>query len=150
MGEPAAEAYPPSMRDPVPRRESYPVNRTTLDAALRTARVPGAGLCLIYFLRGGQAWQAGRGHIVEAYFRAATRDGLAAGIELRIYAVPAPLKRRIATALGDEGLDRVARWTADSARAGNAWRASDHRLVVSWAGAGLRFEELHGRAARPW
>jgi hypothetical protein len=148
--EAGAEAYPPSRRDPLPRGESYPVNRWTLDAALRSARVPGEALSLIYFLRGGQKWRTCQGRVVDAYFRAGTSDGRAERVELRVYAVPTPLKRRIATALGDDGLGRVAQWIADITPAGNAWRASDHYLVLSWAGRNVQFEELHGRAARPW
>jgi hypothetical protein len=146
---PGAGAYPLSSRDPLPRGESYPVDRQALDAALRSARVPDAGLSLIYFLRGGQKWQTCQGLVVGACFRAATSDGTAEKVELRVYAAPTPLKRRIATALEHDGLDRVAQWVADIAQAGNAWRASDHYLAVRWAG-GVRFQELHGRDARPW
>ena len=38
---------------------------------------------------------------------------------------------------------------ADIARAANAWRASDHRLVLRWAGGSVQLEEFHGRAAHP-
>jgi hypothetical protein len=62
-----ALGYPPSLRDRLPRGESYPVRRQALDAALRSAGVPGPTLALIYFLRGGQM---SPGAVVEAEFRA--------------------------------------------------------------------------------
>jgi hypothetical protein len=69
---------------------------------------------------------------------------LAERVELRICAVPTPVRREISSALGDGGLARVAGWIAGVARAGNAWRASDHRLVVGWAGGILEFDEDRG------
>jgi hypothetical protein len=46
-------------------------------------------------------------------------------------------------------LTRVAKWIADIAAAGNAWRASHHRLDVRWTGNDIQVEEFHGTAARP-
>jgi len=157
--EPGAEAfppsspdppYPPSSRDPLPRGECYPVGRQALDAALASAGVSDERLGPIGFLRGGQKWHGGQGRVVQAYFQAATRDWPAERVDLLIYAVPTRLKRAIATALSDGMLTRVAKWIADIAAAGNAWRASDHRLDVRWTGHDIQVEEFHGTAARPW
>jgi hypothetical protein len=148
--DPAAEPYPPSSRDPLPRGECYPVGRQALDAALASAGVSAEGLDPIGFLRGGQKWQGGQGRVVRAWFQAATRDWPTERVDLSIYAVPTPLKNAIATALADGVLTRVATWIAGIAAAGNAWRASDHRLDVHWTGDAIRVEEFHGTTARPW
>jgi hypothetical protein len=139
--------YPASMRDPVPRGESYPISRQVLDSALRAAGVQ--HLSLIYFLRGGQTWRGSHGRVIRVAFRAQSRLAPEA-VELRIYSVPSPLKRTIGPLLIDHALAHVAQWIADAERAGNSWGASDHVLVLDWEQSEPRTRELDGAKARDW
>ncbi len=85
-------SYPESLRDDLPRDESYPIGRATLEAALTEAAVE--HLDTIYFLRAGMKGRrtANSGDILRIDFRAATAERPRRA-ELRIHAVPGTLKR---------------------------------------------------------
>ncbi len=69
-------------------------------------------------------------------------------IELRVFSVPLRLKPLIAGQLVGGALGRVAHWICDAESAGNAWRASGHRLTLFWDEVQMREEEVDGGAAR--
>lgn len=125
-------SYPESQRDHVARDESYPINRTTVDAALAAAGVE--HLDTIYFLRAGiEGWRtANSGDILRIDFRAPTAFW-GRRVELRIHAVPGSLKRTVAAATIPSVLARACDWLRQAETSGNSWQGTDHVFVVRWA-----------------
>jgi hypothetical protein len=132
-------SYPESLRDHIPQDEAYPISRTALDSALSEAGV--ATLDMIYFLRAGvrELRDSGVGNVMEISFKAATADR-PERMEVRIYAVPAVLKKVVGVALTNL-LPDAASWVRRAERSENVWRSTDHGLVLRWGGDDLRPSE---------
>ncbi len=141
LGRPnvGAVSYPESLRDRISQDEAYPISRTALDSALSDAGV--ATLDMIYFLRAGlrEFRDSGVGHVMEISYRSATADRHER-TEIRIHAVPAISKQVIGVALTNLLADAAA-WVRRAERSENAWRSSDHGLVLRWDGDDLRLSE---------
>jgi hypothetical protein len=133
-------SFPESDRDPLPKRESYPVGRELLDAALEAAGVEHVDL--VYFLRAGvEDWhREGAGAVLTGTFRTATRE-LGQRIELRVHAIPAEHKVRINAALVPRALDRFAAWIRNAESGNDVWRSTDHELVARWDGKAMQIDE---------
>jgi hypothetical protein len=142
----ASDRYPESLRDALPRGESYPLTRSEIDAALVSHDVE--RLDLIYFLRGGQRWTDDCGTVIDVHFRAV--DAYPERLELRVFAIPQRLKSTVAAAITTETLDDVAEWIAAAGRAESPWRSTDHRLTLRWGEDALHREESDGMRARPY
>jgi hypothetical protein len=142
----AADRYPESLRDALPRGESYPLTRSEIVAALisRDAK----RLDLMYFLRGGQRWSDDAGTIVDIQFRAA--GDYSERLELRVFSVPRHVKSAIASGIGGNELVEIAEWIAVAGRADHPWRSMDHRLTVRWERNTLHRQEFDGLRARPY
>jgi hypothetical protein len=125
--------YPESARDALPKDESYPFGRETLDAALTTAGVEHVDL--LYFLRAGiKDWRGSASRkVLRVDFRAATRD-YRPRLEIRVHAVPAEQRCAVEAALVPDVVARAAEWIRKSETSDNVWRSSDHALVVQWEG----------------
>ena len=131
-------SYPESLRDELPKTETYPVGREMLDATLAAAGVQSVDL--VYFLRAGiEEWNHGAGVLLDVDFHARTRDR-SDRVELRVRAMPSERKPVVAPTFSN-ALGRVAEWIRRAEVAGNAWRSSDHSLVVTWEGNALAFKE---------
>jgi hypothetical protein len=131
-------SYPESSRDPLPRREAFPIGREILDPALRAVGVE--HLDLVYFMRFGiDDWQeTDEGSLLTVDFRA--KGWLSERIELRVHAVPAEHKQQLGDAL-TEALPRVASWIRRAETGENVWRSADHTLVVRWTGGAVRIDD---------
>jgi hypothetical protein len=133
-------AYPESLRDRLPRSETYPLRRTHLDAALTAAGVE--AVTLVYFLRGGiDEWLASRvGRVLGVEYKAARSDRRES-TEVRVHAVPKERNHLVAEALVPDQLGRVVAWIRAAETADNVWRSQDHRLLLRWDGEALTFQE---------
>jgi hypothetical protein len=123
--------YRESSRDALLSGEAYPLKRGCLDEALTGAGVEHVDL--VYFLRwGGVAvrWTADPPHeVLRVEFHPSTRD-YRERIELRILAVPAPIRAAVEAQLTSK-LGIVAAWIRAAETSENVWRATDHSLVAS-------------------
>lgn len=133
-------SYPESLRDRLPRSETYPLRRSHLDAALAGAGV--GAVSVVYFLRGGiDEWLAsGAGKVLGVEFRAARPDR-GESTEVRVHAVPKERSRLVAQALVPDQLGRVAAWIRAAETSDNVWRSRNHSLLLRWDGQALMFQE---------
>jgi hypothetical protein len=138
----AADRYPDSLRDGLPRDEGYPLSRSELDAVLLAHDV--GRLDLIYFLRGGQRWADHTGEVVGVRYLADRPERL----ELRVFSVPVRLKTTIRSALRGGGIEQVAAWIAATGRSETPWRSTDHALTLRWERGALCHAEFDGVRAR--
>jgi len=132
--------YPESVRDALPKDESYPVGREGFDAALMDAGVENVDL--VYFLRSGiREWHSTRsGELLRIDFRAATGER-GKRVEVRVHAVPAELRRTLEAALVPEVVARAAAWIRRAETSENVWRSADHAFAVRWDGTALLIED---------
>ena len=133
-------AYPESLRDQLPRSETYPLKRTHLDAAMAAAGVE--AVSLVYFLRAGIGeWHAsGSGEVLGVEFTAARPDR-EERVEVRVHAVPKDRNHLVAEALVPDLVGRVAEWIRAAEISENAWRSKDHGLALRWDGEVLTVHE---------
>jgi len=130
--------YPESLRDDLPRTETYPLGRQGLDAALTNAGVE--PLDLVYFLRAGiEKWKTNDPSVVTVDFGAPWARDTSERIEVRVHAVPSEVKPAVETALRN-ALPQIADWIREAERAENVWRSSDHTLVARWNGEALMID----------
>jgi hypothetical protein len=77
-----------------------------------------------------------------ADFYAEPVDGWFGGkIVLRIYAVPKAKRVEAAALMREVGLPRACAWVRKAELAQNVWRATGHRLWVTYGASGPSFEE---------
>ena len=123
-------------KDKLPKGNSYPLKRSLLDRALEEANVK--DLVFVYYLR-----MQRRDEIARADFHGDHRtDYFASGkTSVTVYAVPGAERAVIESALSSEGLKAIVDWLAKAERAGNTWRAVDHRIVLEFASQSLVLSE---------
>jgi hypothetical protein len=141
-----SDRYPESLREGLPRDESYPLTRSELDAALLSHGVE--QIDVIGFGKGGQRWADDVGKVVEVHFRAV--GAYPERLALSVFSVPSRLKSAIATEIRGNALHEVAEWIAHAGRAETPWRSTDHRVMFRWEGGALHREDYDGLRARPW
>ena len=142
----AADRYPESLRDALPRGESYPLTRSEIVAALISRDAE--RLDLMYFLRGGQRWSDDAGTVVDIQFRAA--GDYSERLELRVFSVPHDLTSAVASGIRGNELEAIAGWIAVAGQADRPWRSVDHRLTLRWERNTLHRQEFDGLRARPY
>jgi hypothetical protein len=120
----------------LPRELSYPLKRSRLDAALRSASVYETVWFVCYLGR-----QNGN-TVMDAHFGPEQYGYAAAGkVMLTVWAVPAKERHVTENLLLDHGLPSLCRWLARPRSEGNVWRGSVHSLTLERAGETLRCTE---------
>jgi len=117
----------------LPKELSYPLKRSLLDAALRSASVYGT----VWFVRYSRR-QNGK-TVLDAHFGPELYDYAASGkVMITVWAVPASERRKTEELLISQGLPSLCRWLARSQSEGNVWRGSRHSLRFELVGEILR------------
>ena len=120
----------------LPKKLSYPLKRSLLDTALRSASVYET----VWFVR-----YLGRqnGNTVLAAYFSPEQYGYAASGKVMITVWAVPPKKRHATEelLLNQALPSLCRWLARSQLEGNVWRGSNHSLTFERCGETLRCTE---------
>lgn len=120
----AYEAYSFS-KDKVPRALSYPLKRSLLDTALRSASVYEAVWYVQYY-----------GHqnnklVMRAVFSPEQGGNLVAGrVSIYLWTVPAQQRQTTEQVLVNGGLHRLCDWIAKTQSEGNVWRGVPHTLEL--------------------
>jgi hypothetical protein len=120
----------------LPKVLGYPLKRSLLDAALRSASVCGT----VWFVR-----YSGRRNgktVLDAYFGPEQYDYAASGkVMITVWPVPASERLTTENLLLNQGLPSLCRWLAKSLSQGNVWRGSPHSLTFERVGETLRCTE---------
>lgn len=120
----------------LPKSLSYPLKRSLLDAALRSASVY-EEVWLVQYYR-----KPYRGMVLRALFSPELRGNFAAGrVSIGVWAVAAQERQATERVLVEQGLGRLCEWLAKTRAEGNAWRGLEHVLELSVHGETLRCSE---------
>jgi hypothetical protein len=144
-----AEIAPESIHEPywfskdkLPRTLSYPLKRSLLDAALRSASV----FETVYSMR----YLRGRNDcaVLEATFHPEqSRDFGAGKVLITVWAVEGHERQAAEQLLLAEGLPALCRWLTKMRAEGNVWRGARHGLTLKISGGKLRTSSDDTRTA---
>ena len=130
--QPQVEEYSFS-KDKLRKGLSYPLKRSLLDAALRTAAVYDT----IWYVR--YSARQYNDLVLEAYFGPEPHSYAASGkVMVDVLAVPSRCRKATEELLVAEGLPVLCRWLARVRAEGNAWRSFGHSLKFQRVGGALR------------
>jgi hypothetical protein len=120
----------------LPKSLSYPLKRSLLDSALRSASVYETVWLVQYY---GKPY----GHLVLRALFSPEQDGaFAAGrVSIGVWPVAAQQRKATELVLVEKGLHVLCDWLAKTAAEGNAWRGLQHSLELSIDAEMLRCAE---------
>jgi len=123
-------------RNKLPKALSYPLKRSLLDAALRSACV----YEMVWFVR-----YLGRQNgttVLDAHFSPEQYSYAASGkVLINVWAVPANERKACEELLLKEGLALLCRWLVKAQAEANAWRGFGHSVAFQRIGEELRYIE---------
>ncbi len=131
-----AEEYSFS-RDALPKSLSYPLKRSLLDDALRTASLYRAVWYVVYSRHSFERV------VLQAWFSPdETAPRWSSGrINLTVRAVPAVKRKVIEDALLAEGIPQLCRWMTEAESMGDGWRSLPHSFTVEYGGTSLNISK---------
>jgi len=124
-------------KDTLPKMLSYPVKRSLLDAALRSADVYGMLYAVSYVGRHNNSL------LMDAFFTEEQHtQPLSAGrVLLRVWAVPNAKRHQTEAMLVASGLPILCQWLQKAQAEANVWRGKAHRLLLEVADENIRVVE---------
>ena len=126
FSQPIVEPYS-FTKDKLPKTLSYPLKRSHLDAALRSASVY-AGVYAVCYVLG----RRNDSLILDAFYSPEQDTSFGAGrVLVRIWSVPRDQRYRTEQIFVGEGLPTLCGWLLKAQTEGNVWRGRAHHLTLS-------------------